>query len=79
MPHTPQRPRNRLSRWNQPEPCRMCGKLTTWSEVNGHCGLGLCQGCFDKATTENAHLDGYHAADADGPDPDCPLCKETKQ
>ena len=69
-------PMNRLSRWNQPKPCHACGKLTTWSESNGYAGLGLCEACFDAAGIENAHLDGYHEPDRDGPDPDCPFCQK---
>lgn len=64
-----------FSRFNQPKACRMCGKLTTWSEANGYCGLGLCRPCFDAATIQNEHFDGYHQ---DAPKASCPLCQEVK-
>jgi hypothetical protein len=64
----------KFGRFNQPVPCRSCGKLTTWSEANGNCGLDLCQACYDDATLENAHFDGYHTADRDGFAADCKHC-----
>ena len=74
----PQNNRMKFNRFNQPKPCRTCGKNTTWSEANGYSGLGLCEKCFDAATIENAHLDGYHDKDRDGFDADCPLCQKEK-
>jgi hypothetical protein len=65
--------RQTFSRYNQPRHCRICGKLTTWSEANGHGGLDLCQKCFDAATIQNEHYDGYHN---DVPKADCPLCRK---
>lgn len=62
----------RFTRFTQPEKCRMCGKLTTWSDASGHTGLGLCRACFDVATMDNAHYDGDHAGRAE---PGCRLCK----
>jgi hypothetical protein len=69
----------KFSRWNQPVPCRMCGKQTTWSEANGYAGLDLCEKCFDRATLENAHVDGYHKEGRDGFAADCRMCWEEKK
>jgi hypothetical protein len=63
-----------FSRYNQPVACRMCGKKTTWSEANGNCGLDLCRKCFDQATMDNEHYDGYHET----PNTGCRLCKEVR-
>ena len=65
--------RARFSRFNQPVACHMCGKRTTWSEANGNGGLDLCRSCFEKASIENEHYDGYHA---DTPNAGCPLCRK---
>lgn len=62
--------KQKFSRFNQPIACRMCGKSTTWSEVNGNSGLELCRACFEKATLENEHYDGYH----EQPHANCQLC-----
>src|SRR5262245_49607300 len=69
----------KFSRWNQPVPCRMCGKKTTWAEGNGYVGLDLCKKCFDLATLENAHNDGYHKEGRDGFAEDCPWCQEQRR
>jgi hypothetical protein len=37
--------------------------------------LELCRPCLTEAETENAHHDGYHAPDAEGPQADCALCQ----
>jgi hypothetical protein len=66
---------NTFSRFNQPKPCRMCGKGTTWSDSNGYCGLGLCKPCYELATMDNEHYDGYHA---DAPNAACRLCQGVK-
>jgi hypothetical protein len=66
------RKRATFSRFNQPVPCHSCGKPTTWSEANGYCGLGLCKACFEQATMDNAHYDGYHE---ETPNAACRLCK----
>ena len=50
----------KFSRTNQPVSCRMCGKKTTWSEVQGNVGLDLCRTCNEEALLENEHLDGHH-------------------
>jgi hypothetical protein len=71
--------RQNFSRFNQPRPCRVCGKNTTWSDANGYAGLGLCEACFDAATLENAHEDGYHRPDRDGFDESCPLCQAERE
>jgi len=63
--------RANFSRFNQPVACHSCGKATTWSEANGYCGLGLCRACFEQATMDNAHYDGYHET----PNAACRLCK----
>jgi hypothetical protein len=49
----------KFDRFNQPVRCRMCSKLTTFSEVNGYVGLDLCGPCFDAAGAENEVLDRY--------------------
>ena len=65
-----------FSRFNQPVPCRGCSKLTTWSEANGNGGLDLCKDCFEAASMDNEHWDGYHTE----PKADCRLCaQEGKQ
>jgi hypothetical protein len=65
--------RNTFSRFNQPVPCRMCGKSTTWSEANGNHGLDLCGPCFERAGLENDHLDNGHGSAVAG----CPVCEKT--
>jgi len=63
--------RAQFSRRNQPVKCRICGKLTTWSDVNGNRGLDLCKDCFDRATLDNEHYDGHHEG---APNGSCRLC-----
>jgi len=70
------RTKQNFSRRNQPVACRMCGKLTTWSDVNGFVGLALCKPCFDAATLENGHFDGAHEV---YPQRDCPHCIEKQK
>lgn len=53
--------------------CRCCGKRTR-ETGEGESGVQLCADCYDAGGRENAHADGYHREDRDGPDPDCPLC-----
>jgi ribosomal protein S14 len=65
--------RKNFSRYNQPKVCRLCGKLTTYSEVSGHHGLDLCRVCFDEATLENEHFDGHHE---DEPKAGCVHCQK---
>lgn len=67
--------RQNFSRWNQPVHCRMCGKLTTWSGASGKGGLELCKACFDQATLDNEHYDGYHA---ETPHAGCALCRAAR-
>jgi hypothetical protein len=62
---------NRFSRFNQPVPCRMCGKLTL-ENVNGCIGLELCAPCQEAAGLENEHSDVGH----DTPVPNCPTCNK---
>jgi hypothetical protein len=64
--------RQRFGRFNQPVACRMCGRRTTWSDVNGYRGLALCEACFEQASLENEHHDGHHQ---DQPHPACALCR----
>lgn len=65
------RRKQNFSRFNQPVACRMCGKSTTWSDANGHAGLALCKDCFEEASLENEHNDGYHVTHKH---PACPQC-----
>lgn len=64
--------RANFSRFNQPKPCGICGKSTTWSEANGNIGLDLCRACYEAATLDNEHYDGYHET----PNADCRLCRQ---
>lgn len=64
--------RAKFTRFLQPVTCHSCGKRTTWSDANGNIGLDLCKDCFDAATLENAHFDGYHEG---APDAACKHCK----
>lgn len=54
--------------------CRCCGKRTR-ETGEGESGVQLCARCYMIAGIENAHADGYHRVDRDGPDPDCPICQ----
>lgn len=63
--------RQNFSRFNQPVQCRSCDRMTTWSDSNGYHGLDLCKTCFDAASMENEHNDGYHA---DKPNNGCKQC-----
>jgi len=67
------RTKQKFSRRNQPVECRMCKKLTTWSDSNGYAGLALCKACFEEASLENEHFDGYHA---ETPHKACPHCQK---
>ena len=53
--------------------CRNCNK-TTRETGEGEAGLELCANCFYEGGLENEHYDGYHNAEEDGPNADCPLC-----
>lgn len=65
-----------FTRWNQPRPCASCGRTfaDTASRDNSD---ALCAECYEEAGLLNAHADGYHALDQDGPHEDCPECQET--
>jgi hypothetical protein len=73
-PATARKPRKmaNFSRFNQPQKCHACGKLSTWSEANGYGGLNLCRECFDRATLQNDHFDNGHAEVKAG----CPECEK---
>ena len=60
---------NKFSRFIQPEPCVMCGKLTTYSATQGN-DCPQCKRCYDAGGMENEHLDNGHPEPIEG----CPLC-----
>jgi hypothetical protein len=59
---------NKFSRWVQPKKCVICGKLTTYSAMQGN-DCPQCERCYNAGGIENEHLDGGHSED-----PQCPIC-----
>lgn len=54
--------------------CDSCGKRTR-ETGEGESSVKLCLKCFNEASLENEHLDGFHKSN---PVKGCPLCNENK-
>jgi hypothetical protein len=67
-----------FTRLNQPRQCGDCGRTFADSTKRDN-NQTLCPDCYDRAGYENAHVDGYHKADAEGPQEDCPMCRSEQR
>lgn len=64
-----------FTRYNQPRDCQDCGRKFSDSTRRDN-NESICADCYEKAGRVNAHMDGHHAADADGFQEECPSCQE---
>lgn len=66
--------RTSFSTYNQPRTCNCCGKRFADNAGRDNTDR-TCPKCYEEAGYINAHSDGYHNADAEGPQADCPDCQ----
>src|SRR5438105_2824494 len=57
--------------------CENCHKRTQ-KGITDSCN-GFCQACYDSFGLENEHQDGYHDADQNGPNAECPMCPASQE
>lgn len=69
---------NRMQRGSGIYTCASCGEQTR-ETGDGESSCNLCKQCFHDAGMENSHSDGYHDADQQGPQDDCPICQREQK